>query len=1159
MLPVSSEDVCPHCGNDLRSASLQPAHVLPEGTILNGRFVLGKVLGQGGFGITYIGRDLRLDMRIAVKEYYPSGYANRNTQVTNTITVTDEKQREFIEKGKTRFLQEAKVLAGFNDNTGIVDVRDFFEENGTAYIVMEYLDGEDLRKILKRNLFGADEIFEKMRPVFSILDEVHKQGIIHRDISPDNIMMLKDGSLKLMDFGAARLANYSDQKSMSIVLKAGYAPEEQYRSRGKQGPWTDIYALCATIYKCITGVTPDDALDRLRDDRIRWPSEMGLPISVVQENVLKKGMSVYAEDRYRNVREMMADLGIRIGKEATDKDADRISGVDLYKEDEKTLFEDLTSDATVYDALDDNTVLDSSGLDGLTVVEEENLEKNKGWKGKILPFLLLCLVLVGAGKVGFDLLRRQPEGTIVTPQTSSVFDDVDFSEEKFLEKVQSYGQTIAAGPFQTVVVFNDGHVEAKTTREDFGNAEVSSWDDIIAVAAGEYWTFGIKRDGKVVTCGSGASWGNDDSASRVETWTGIVKIGSSGGDNYETKGNTTVTTNNHHTIGLRYDGRVVATGAGPYGECDVEGWTNIVDIAAGWRHTLGLKEDGTVVACGNNESGQCDVSEWENIVQIAAGRYCSVGLKSDGTVVIAGQGGLDAEVPSSGIINKWKNIKWIYAGEERGWDDDYVLAVCQDGTVVWDGINRPQVIQEFEDAVMCVGSSWGYTAYVNGAGDVYAYPQDNEEHPEDWNGRIGSPAWSGIKIPFRGEITKADGQVEESAGKAGLKVNSVVNFGSYEQDADISDGKEPIEWIILDIDEDKALLISRYALDVKPFNQQRQSTTWENSSIREWLNNSFLDEAFTEKEQAEVLITNVAAGSNPSYETNTGSDTKDKVFLLSISEVEEFIRFDEDRVCRVTEYAKNQLYETNDVCNWWLRSPGNETSRAAAVYNDGFVNYFGFYVELSDFAVRPAVWVDLSFLEESNSTKMTEESAIEKGASLFMGSYNDEAIEWVVLDVEDDQALVISKYALDYQPYNTSYDSVTWDTCTLRTWLNKDFLENAFDEKERSRIKESAVPADTNPEYDTGSGEIVWDKLFLLSVSEANRYFESEEERGCTAKLSIDKEKTEENCYWWLRTSGRHYYTAAAVKNDGSISVEGNTVSNNGTAVRPAMWVHLDP
>ena len=298
-----SSPVCPYCHreNDGRVA----AHHLRPGTVLNHKYLVGYAIGEGGFGITYIGRDTTLDMRVAVKEFYPSGYTNRNSFKESIVTVNSDKQRAFFEKGKQRFLTEARNVAKFSAEKGIVDVRDYFEANGTAYIIMEYLDGIDLNKYL--NTYGpipADKAFDLMLPVMRSLEKINAAGIIHRDISPDNIMFLKDGTLKLMDFGSARHFT-NEEKEMSVMLKQGYAPEEQYRKNGNQGPWTDVYGMCATLYRCITGEVPEDGLDRIHSDNLVPPSRLGVRISASLEDVLMYGLAVYRENRCQNMTELI--------------------------------------------------------------------------------------------------------------------------------------------------------------------------------------------------------------------------------------------------------------------------------------------------------------------------------------------------------------------------------------------------------------------------------------------------------------------------------------------------------------------------------------------------------------------------------------------------------------------------------------------------------------------------------------------------------------------------------------------------------------------------------------------------------------------------------------------------------------------------------------
>ena len=284
-------------------------YCLRKGTRLIGRYTIEGVLGQGGFGITYLGMDELHKKKVAIKEFFPQGIVTRNIEYEDTVTVTLVGEKENYDKGKERFLKEAQTMAMFSKDKGIVKALDFFEINNTAYIVMEYLEGVTLKQYLRENKrIDAEDLVELLVPLIEALDEIHSQGLIHRDISPDNIMVLPDGRIKLMDFGAARDYTEFGEKSLSIVLKPGYAPPEQYQTHGVQGPWTDIYALCATMYKCITGENPPDAIDRLVDDHLKKISAFGFTVSPQIEEAIIKGMSVAAKDRYQNVGDFCEDL-----------------------------------------------------------------------------------------------------------------------------------------------------------------------------------------------------------------------------------------------------------------------------------------------------------------------------------------------------------------------------------------------------------------------------------------------------------------------------------------------------------------------------------------------------------------------------------------------------------------------------------------------------------------------------------------------------------------------------------------------------------------------------------------------------------------------------------------------------------------------------------
>lgn len=284
-------------------------HCLRKGTRLIGRYTIERVLGQGGFGITYLGIDELHEKKVAIKEFFPQGIVTRNIEYEDAVTVTFVGEKDNYNKGKEKFLKEARIMARFSKDEGIVKAQDFFEINNTAYIVMEYLEGITLKQYLRENeRIEPEELLELFVPLIESLDEIHSQGLIHRDISPDNIMVLLGGKIKLMDFGAAR--DYTDfgEKSLFLILKPGYAPPEQYQTHGVQGPWTDIYALCATMYKCLTGENPPDAIERVMDDNLKEISEFGIPVSKQMEETIIKGMSISARNRYQNIEEFCEDL-----------------------------------------------------------------------------------------------------------------------------------------------------------------------------------------------------------------------------------------------------------------------------------------------------------------------------------------------------------------------------------------------------------------------------------------------------------------------------------------------------------------------------------------------------------------------------------------------------------------------------------------------------------------------------------------------------------------------------------------------------------------------------------------------------------------------------------------------------------------------------------
>ncbi len=299
---------CPTCGRPFDLAPRSPLQLKPR-TLLHDQYLIGRALGDGGFGITYLSWDLGLESRLAIKEYMPNGVAGRSGGESKVVPYTEQTKQEF-DWGLDRFLEEARVLKKFTNHPGIVSVDTVFKDNGTAYLVMEFLDGVTFEEFLARR--GGRITFETaMRvvlPSMDALEAVHAEGILHRDISPDNIYLTRAGKVKLIDFGAARNALGQKSRNLSIILKEGYAPEEQYRASGIQGPWTDVYAMAATLYHAITGKIPQPALDRQAQDNLQWPSQLQVQIEPRAEAALMKALSIKAGDRFQSMEDFKAAL-----------------------------------------------------------------------------------------------------------------------------------------------------------------------------------------------------------------------------------------------------------------------------------------------------------------------------------------------------------------------------------------------------------------------------------------------------------------------------------------------------------------------------------------------------------------------------------------------------------------------------------------------------------------------------------------------------------------------------------------------------------------------------------------------------------------------------------------------------------------------------------
>lgn len=294
--------VCPHCGFDEAQADESSRH-LPLRTVLAERYLVGRVLGEGGFGITYAAWDRTLQNRRAIKEYFPDDAAHRGPEGV-TVTARSRGTRALYQEGLERFLTEARTLEKFQDEPGIVQVRDFFPANGTGYLVMAFLEGRTVKALLEEHggRFDFAVALPLLLPVMEALQKVHDTGLLHRDISPDNLMITLNRQVRLLDFGAAKSLVTERSRSMASVFKKGYTPYEQYLEDAPLGPATDVYALAATMYRMLTGVVPPSALERRVADGLVPPQALGVSIPPAAEAVLLKALAVEPGDRWASVQ-----------------------------------------------------------------------------------------------------------------------------------------------------------------------------------------------------------------------------------------------------------------------------------------------------------------------------------------------------------------------------------------------------------------------------------------------------------------------------------------------------------------------------------------------------------------------------------------------------------------------------------------------------------------------------------------------------------------------------------------------------------------------------------------------------------------------------------------------------------------------------------------
>ena len=679
---ISAGQRCPYCGFS-ESEYQQNPRCLPLNTILAGKYLVGKVLGEGGFGITYMGYDLNMKTRIAIKEYFPVELVSRDTtRLTSpdgkpvsgggsdrVISLSGEKSKTY-QQGLKKYVDEARNVSQFAGIPGIVSVKDFFYENDTAYIVMEYIEGISLKEYLRQKggQLSEEEALAILRPVLEALEKVHAAGIVHRDISPDNIMLTfaekeeagagqfgasaiygNISAVKLIDFGAARMTSKNDQKSLTIILKHGYAPEEQYRFHGEQGPWTDVYAICAVLYRMLTGKVPEPAMDRLFSDELKRPEELGMKVTPVVSEAIMRGLAVKKENRVQSVRELMDALyaGKKLKKNRNGKLSRPIltaalaacalivvlaaAGVCFLPE--KLSFPSKPeSQGTI---LSDGDGQQSANMSGETAAEKEESHANGADTASV----------DGADQTAGDAETLKLEENGYEPGEQIVWPKA--------------GTMVAAGSDHLISLRDDGTVLAAGDNR-WGQCRVQGWQSVASVYASRMMSAGLRTDGTVLVAAA-----NDTLQESVSSWRGITMLAL--GEN--------------HILGLTQDGRVLSAGTNQDGCCETGDWENIVSVWAYDNFSAGIREDGSVVLAGRlgygllsqeeQEAMETEISSWTGMRQIRGYMRDVYGLKQDGTVVYAGRE--DAEIESQ--LSVWSGIVSLSVG------DGFIAGLKTDGTV----------------------------------------------------------------------------------------------------------------------------------------------------------------------------------------------------------------------------------------------------------------------------------------------------------------------------------------------------------------------------------------------------------------------------------------------------------------------------------------------
>ncbi len=768
----TSQIYCPKCGKTY-NVHHSEIYELPPGTFLNdGRYLVGKSIGTGGFGITYIGRDMKLDKRVVIKETFYSGIFHRNCtdkSVENPLAVTYDGETVSLEEIVYKTQKECLSLSKGEKYSNIVKVYDYIFENHTAYIITEYINGKTLHdRICAIGRFSWYDLYPKMKPLMQCLATLHREGLLHRDIKPQNIMIRRvhefTEEFVLIDFGLART---TQNVIVDAAFTPGFSPPEQKKGEELDGTYTDVYSLGATIYNALTGEIPPEATSQNVHEN--FPLLNSLRGSNSVPNKVVSALE-YALDPNYTTR------------------CKTIDGFMYMLENDSSTMPVITF-PTAFETIDNQGVRIQPPLGSNSNQNVFNTQRNAMYAN--MPSTQFASApmmndIRNAGQrpdsTGYQngynqnnypqtqyAQKRYTPGNLNIPNYANVYINPsnmqvnsNKEEEYFPLPIITKSQSIAINFLYIIGIKMNGEIItsggirvypfAQISKEmlDYGKQmdeikkelktdsnTLKQWDNVTSVATGNHHELsrhivGLISDGTVVAVGE-----NSYGECNVGNWNNVVAIYT--GEHYtvglRVDGTVIATGNNcfgqcnvnswhdivavcvgsGHTVGLFSNGKVIATGSNSYGQCNVEMWDNIIAVSASRKHTVGLKADGTVVATGDNTYGQCEVTDWRDVSVVCVSSVHTVGLLSSGRVKAAGHN-------SDGQCNvtSWRNISSISIST------DHTVGLRTDGTVVATGNNDyGQCNVEEWDNIMeiytyyrcTVGLKWNGTVVATGYND----------------------------------------------------------------------------------------------------------------------------------------------------------------------------------------------------------------------------------------------------------------------------------------------------------------------------------------------------------------------------------------------------------------------------------------------------------